>query len=143
MEALILAPIAVWMILLAHGIAWAFRRSKCSRLEAGDFPGVPGDRFEQWRRVELRSIEISLWVTSGLLLVGVILAIFVLGPDVFLSLVAPRQFSWALAIIYGSAIAVVFPYFLLCLLGLTISAMYGSKAKRLKKSLGIQWPGKA
>jgi len=128
--------IVVSSILLVHGIASAFRRSKCRRLEAGDFPGVPSDKFEEWRRLELKSIDILLWTQWGLVAISAIFAIFVLRP-----LLRSGEY-YAGLFLFGAYVLFYPAYLVLLLVGLMISASCGSEAKSLKKSLGIEWPGK-
>jgi hypothetical protein len=73
----------VQFILLIVGIVYANRRPKLKHLCASTFPDVPGDDFTLWKKLEMASIDIFLWTTWGLFIVGTLAAIF-------LGLFAPR-----------------------------------------------------
>ena len=45
------------IVLLILGIFYIVRRPKITRLRADDFPKMPPEVFDQWRRLELRSIS--------------------------------------------------------------------------------------
>jgi len=110
------------IILLVLGIFYVFKRPKLKRLTGAEFPGVPSSGFEEWRKLELASIDIFLWATWGLAVIGTIVA-------------------FALAsMLAQSGEAVIVCYCLIFLSGLILSAIKGSKAAKLRKSLGIQWP---
>ena len=91
------------------------------RLAVTEFPSVPSDRFEEWTLLELASIHIFLWATSGLAIIGTIVGLI-------LASASPE-----------SAEFITVGYFVAILAGLTVSAIKGSKAAKLKKSLGINW----
>jgi len=112
----------VQIILLIVGIVYANRRPKLKRMHASDFPNVPKDDFDRWKTLEMKSIDIFLWATWGLFIVGILAAIFV-G-----------------SIIPGGAIGLQIILIALFLLGLLISALYGSKAARIRRNLDICWP---
>ena len=114
----------IQLILLIVGVFYFVKRPRLKRLAATNFPAVPPDRFEEWRHLELASIDIFLWATWGLAIIGTIFG-FVLA-----------------AVIPESAGVFTAGYIVLFLAGLTVSAIKGSKAAGLKKSLGINWPRK-
>jgi len=139
----LLVALVLSIIHLVHATALAFARPKYRRLQARDFPGIPSDKFEEWRRLELRSIDIFLWATWGLLAIGAVIAIFVVAPAVReAERRRPGWFKWEELAVLGAYLVSYLVYFVLSLVGLAISNMYESRAKRLKKSLGIHWPGK-
>jgi len=100
---------------------------KC--LTPEDFPDVPAEEFDRWRNLELKSINIfalSIAATIVLSLVaGVVLALPHRGSG---------SDDMSLFVMFGTLAC-----FLLCLL---IAAIPGTKAQKLKKSLGITWPKK-
>src|SRR5690349_17261132 len=55
----------IGLILLGLGGIYAVNRPKISRLTVGDVPGVPGHVFDEWKRYELRSIDLFLLITWG------------------------------------------------------------------------------
>ena len=114
----------IQIILLIVGVFYFVKRPKLKRLAVTEFPGVPSDRFEKWRQLELGSIDIFLWATWGLAIIGTIVGFM-------LAAASPE-----------SAGVVTVGYFVIFLAGLTVSAIKGSKAAKLKKSLGINWPPK-
>jgi MFS-type transporter involved in bile tolerance (Atg22 family) len=93
-------------------------------LTNADYPGVPADRFEQWKALELKSVTIFLWATWGLLLIGT--------P---ITLVFATRFP-------GGALGIQALYLVLFLILLLFSAIPGTQAARLRKELGIRWPRK-
>lgn len=112
------------IILLIAGGYYFSKRLKLKPLTATDFPEVPVERFNEWKQLELNSIDIFLWASWGLALIGLIVRLIMLtGPD-------SENTGNSSIIIY----ALVFWG------GLIASAVIGSKAKKLKQSLGIVWP---
>jgi hypothetical protein len=114
----------VQIVLLIVGIVYAVRRPKLKALTVLDFPGVPADRFEEWKALELKSIDLFLWATWGLLIVSIPVALLV-G-----------------AAFPGGAMGLQVLFLVLFLLLLAVSAAFGSKGAKLKKALGIKWPRK-
>jgi len=110
-------------MLMILGIVYMSRRQKLRALTVSQFPGVPADVFAKWKALELKSINIFLWAAWGLFLIYILL---------------------------GSALALVFPegwmlvlagcYWVLLIVLLTLSAIPGTKAAKLKKQHGIRWP---
>ena len=84
--------------------------------------GVPEDKFYEWRELELKSMNMYIWATGGLLLISIPVQILaaVVFPD--------------------AAIGVQLAFGVLFLILLTMSAIPGSKAAKLKKQLSINWP---
>jgi len=112
----------VQFILLIVGIIYSNRRPKLKRMQASDFPDVPSEEFNKWKTHELISIDIFLWATWGLFILGILAGIFI-G-----------------SIIPGGVIGLQIILIALFLLGLLVSAIYGSKAAQIQKNLGIDWP---
>ncbi len=106
------------LILLIMGIVYAFRRPKLRALEADQFPDVPVEKFEKWKRLELKSINNFLWATWGLLIVS----------------------TFAMVAFPGSATELQLFFFALFLFFLIFSAVSGSRAAKIKKQCGIKWP---
>jgi hypothetical protein len=125
----------VQIILLILGVVYVIRRPKLSRLAPADFPTVPADQFAAWKRLELASIDIFLWSTWGLATIGtvIVFVVSVVIADATPSRAAGAQIRVAETIILGCN-------GLLLLVGLTISAIRGSQAAKLRNTLGIRWP---
>ena len=112
----------IQLILLIMGIVYAVRRPKLKALAVSDYPDVTSEQFGEWRELELKSIDMFLWATWGLLLLGtpVVVAVVFAVPE--------------------SAVLVQVAYLVIFLIMLGFSAIAGSKAASLKKQLGITWP---
>jgi hypothetical protein len=110
------------IILLILGIIYAVRRLKLKALESKQFPDVPVDKFQEWKDLELRSIDIFLWATWGLLIISI--------P---VGLAVGKAFP-------GGVLGFRVLLFVLFLVLLVFSAISGSKAAKLKKQFGIKWP---
>lgn len=119
----------IQVILLIMGIVYFFRKNKISKVTSESFPHIPKDQFEEWKRLEVKSIDIFLWGTWGLFIISFPLA-FILVPILL-----------AIQSQVGQDSPIVFAYpglMLVALLTLLfISALIGSKAAKLQKSLGI------
>jgi len=113
------------LIMLIIGAVYFMKRPRLSRVAATDYPDVPAEQFHEWKRLELASIDILLWATWGLAVIGTIVVVLVasLSPDNEVP-----------------AMVILITYLVLFLLGVVVSAIKGSKAVKLKKSLGIKWP---
>lgn len=107
---------------LVFGTGCAVRRRKLKALTVSKFPGVSAQVFAEWQALELQSMNIFLWATWGLLLIG-----------------TPVMFVWAASFPAGAMGLEIF-YFPLFLVLLASSAIPGSKAAKLKKQHGIKWP---
>ena len=105
---------------LVLGVIYAFKKPRLKALEPSLFPAVPRDEFLRWKKLELRSINILLWGTWGWYLID--------GPICFITASLPSATSEViLQIIYP----ILFPIMIL------ISGISGSKAAKLKNTLGI------
>lgn len=113
----------IQIILLIVGIFYFVKRPKLKRLSYWMFPNVPSHQFYEWQALALASIDIFLWATWGLAIVGTVVA-------------------WMLAAVMPESgrIIIFIGYIVLFFVGLTVSAIKGSKAAKLKKALGIDWP---
>ena len=114
----------VQIILLIVGVVYAFRRPKISKLKPEQFPNVPHEVFDQWKRLELRSIDIFLWATWGVAIIGTVIAFVIVQSNP--TLAGPIQIA----------------YIVVFLVGLIFSAIDGSKAAKIRKSHAIPWPPK-
>lgn len=115
----------LYYALLLMGIVYAFQRFKLKSLSPSDLEEIPTDKFEEWKTSELKSIDFYLLATWGVLIVSKMAGI----------LIIPHFPSGAFAI--NSSIVIVFVVLLI------VSAVFGSKAKKLKKNFGILWPKKS
>jgi hypothetical protein len=124
---------AVWVFLPIVGTLCAVRRRKIERLAPGDFPDVPADKFQAWQQWELKSIQVALFSTWGLLILN-------LGATiVYASGSGGAGGNPHLPKSVLSAIDRWYPlvFILSFLAGLALSAMYGTEAAKMKKLLGI------
>ena len=107
------------IILLIVGIVHTVRRPRLQKLTPGDFPGVDVAKFFEWQQAELLASDIYLCATWGAAFIKIalfsILAQIELADDEFLL----AFFGW----------------WVVWLGGLTVAAIYGSKAKRLRNAL--------
>lgn len=112
------------IIFLIAGGYYFYKRLKIQPLAATEFPEVALKDFNEWKQLELNSIDIFLWATWGMALIGLIVRLIMLsGPETDNT---------------GNAPVII--YILVFFGGLIASAVIGSKAKKLKQSLGIAWP---
>jgi hypothetical protein len=112
------------LILLIVGIVYAVRRPKLRKLTTQDFPGVDTGKFLEWQQAELKGIDIFLWATWGAFAIKIALMV----------VLSKMRFSESTAITLLVVILVAW------LGGLTVAAIQGSKAKKLCKAAGIEWP---
>jgi len=119
------------IILLIVGIVYAVRRPKLKRLTAADYPDVEEAQFLEWKAVELRAISIFLWATWGAFVIK-------LGIQIILIAAAQSGSGLSTEATIGIMIAIIIAW----LIGLTIAAVHGSKAKKLRTAAGIRWPKK-
>ena len=111
------------LILIIVGFFYLAKRKKLKWLEQNSPPSVPPDKCDMWRKLELRSIDIFLWTVWGLFVLSIVVTILLHA----LQVTNPAA-RWAFTAGY------VVAFFG----GLTVSAIYGTKAAKLKKSLGIE-----
>ena len=107
------------IIFLILGIIYVCRRPKFSNLTSDQFAGVPTEKFMEWRKLELRSIDVFLWAVGGLFVIS-LLGGMVLATS-----------SWSDVVRFNIGIVVIF------LVMLIISAVAGSQAAELKKEFNI------
>ena len=110
----------IQIIVLIVGIVYAFRRAKIKRLEAAIFPDVPMEKFNEWKMLEMKSIDRFLWASWGLFVIGFV--VMVIGGK---NEVVMQAFN----------IIMVLAFFVL----LVMAAIPGTKAAKLKKQLGIKY----
>lgn len=120
-------------ILLILGIAYLFKRPRLARLRAEDYPALAEDEFLRWKRLELASIDIVLGTAFSVSLGGWLIsgALRMNRPEDIESRFGSSDSELSTAIVFQLV------YFAVFLLGLLVSALYGSKAARLRRSLGI------
>jgi hypothetical protein len=112
----------IQIILCIVGFFYLAKKPKLNQVSAASFPSVAPEQFEKWRSLELASIDIFLWATWGTAVLGTIIGI------------ALAQSGPAPAGVVMLVFAVLF------FGGLTASAIQGSRAAKLKSTLGIVWP---
>jgi len=99
------------IILFIFAIVYVIKRPKIALLKAADYPDVPSDKFEEWKRLDLLSRDIIIWVGFGWIAIEVIGAIIL------------RGYVFGLAIL---ALPVL-------LISMIIAAIFGTKANKIKK----------
>jgi hypothetical protein len=117
--------VILYYALLFMGIIYAFQRVKLKSLPGSDFEEIPAYAFEKWKSYEMKSIDFYLSATWGLLIVS----------KISRYLIIPHLPKGALAI--NSFIEIAFVVLLV------VSAVFGTKAKKLKNNYGISWPKKS
>ena len=120
------------IVLMFLGIYYAVKRPQIARATPSDCPGVPPEQVEEWQRCELRSIDIFLLSTWGNAVAGFVLSLLLLRGGAQPGGVVEANQS------VGTGIAVV--QIVLFLAGLITSAVYGSRAAKLRGEFGkIGW----
>ena len=109
------------LILLIAGIAKLVGRPRLRRLRSQDFPRADASKFEEWKIAELQATDTFLWVTWGALFIKLGIAAVLSGA----SLTADQSLAWLVGVI------------LVWFVGLTVAAIKGSHAKRLKQAAGL------
>ena len=120
----------IQVFLLIVSIFYWRRIPKLKRLPTSDFPNVDPVEFEKWKEQELTSYRVFLWASWGALLIS--LAIGFVGGFLVSGPLTAAQTNALNMIVAG-----------LWLISLLYSAVLGSKAKKLRDSLGIRWPPRA
>jgi hypothetical protein len=111
----------IQIILLIVAIRAFLRKPKLKALRAEQF-GAPEDKFCEWRELELKSNNILLWATAGLMVASI--AVQILAAVAFPDAMFEVQIA----------------FFVLFFILLTMSAIQGSKAAKIKKQFNIKWP---
>ncbi len=106
------------IIFLIFGIIYACRRPTVKRLTSEQFPNVPSEKFLEWKTLELKSIDMFLWATAVFFAIVIIYSLL------------PEDIS-------GDSMVVPVILFIGWLGMLTMSAIPGSKASKLKKQFAI------
>lgn len=125
-------PLMIQLLLLILGVFAVIRLPRLLKIRATEYPNVEPSTFRAWRSAELAS---AIWLIIATW--GVFILQFVAGLVV--------GFTFALAgktraQVDDALPAVTFGSIALLLLLLTVSGIYGSKAKKLKNAAGITWP---
>jgi hypothetical protein len=118
----------IGIILLVLGIVYGVKRPKIARLTASSSSGVPPHVFDEWKKCELRSIDVFLLATWGQGLFFLLLGL-VFGASAAQS--GDRE-SFDRLVTVLTIVQIV-----LVLGGLVVSAMYGSRASKLKSEFGL------
>ena len=116
-------------LLLLFAIFYVLRRDRIRHLRAQAFPNVPLPEFERWQHYELVSINVFL-------VCDLVAAYSLLGADFALLVLAtgmPQSLHDGLS-------DLPWPMLGLALIGLLISANYGSKAAALREKYSIKLP---
>lgn len=113
-------------IIVAVGIISALRRASLKRLGPAEFPNVASDSFEEWRSLELRSIDVFLKFGIASVLLFGLMYVFCLVPG--LELLCGLLVNMGLLPV---AFCVLF------LVGLILWLTGKVKATKLKRSLGL------
>ncbi len=124
-------------IILGLGIVYAFKRRKIKHLSVKDFPNISTEQFEKWRNFEMKSINIYLLSSWGFTtlyyIFKFILEIYLL-PEKKALLNSDIPFMSKEEILFFS-MAVPILYLISLIVGIVFSAIYGSKASKLKKAM--------
>ena len=110
----------IQIILLIVGIVYAVRRPKLKASEASQFPDVPADKFEEWKALKLKSIDIFLWATCGLLIISITIG-----------LLAAAVFPGGTMVLQSLFLVPFLPF-------LVFAEISESKAAKLKKQFGTR-----
>lgn len=120
------------IIFIVLAVIYLVRRPKIKALENYQFPHIQPQEFERWKHYELLSIDIFLWVllfstvsTTAAMVIGLTLS-QALGQSNSIFQIVPLVGN-----VLGIGVFIV---------GLVVSAVYGSKAASLKKRLGLELP---
>lgn len=100
---------------LILGVVYLFRRPKISELTAENFPHVDSEKFAAWQKLELKSIDLFLWVT------GCTFVIRLFYPSIENHISDENR----------QVIPVV--VLIIWFIGVIVSGVYGMKARKLKK----------
>lgn len=103
------------LVMLVFAIVYAAKRPGLAAATPAGSPDVPADMFAEWKRLELLSRDIVIWVGFGWVGIEIVAAI-VLG---------------------GYAFGLAFVAVPIALATLVIAAVIGSKAAKIKKKYGI------
>lgn len=116
-------------ILLLIAIVYVLRRARIQNLQSRLFSHVPAPEFERWRHYELLSIDVFL-------VCDLVAAYSLIGADFALLVMAAGMPPILLDQLHN----LPWPMLGLVLLGLVISASYGSKAALLRRKYAIKMP---
>lgn len=119
----------LYVILLVMGLGYWTRRPKLKRLSVEDYPDVPPEKFEKWKRLEIKSIDWLLAATLGVGLVGIC-------GDAICEFMGRSERTMTVTTIMVLTLPAFF------LFGVIYSGVHGSDAAKLRKRWGIKWPRK-
>jgi hypothetical protein len=114
-------------------LVFAFRAKRIERLSSDRFPHVSPHGFKRWQTLSLRSVDIFLWSTLGLLLFGILAHTVLLRYLPTYTTHTDSMSIWRILNITEIA---------LLLVGLTASAWCRVRAWRLQRALDIKLPPK-
>lgn len=109
-----------------------FRLQRLRYLRASDYPAVDANRFLVWQTAQINAVRWYVWVTIGNFVyqVGLVIVSLVLFPEL-----AEDDF-----LIFPNSAASALVLFAPFIIGLTIAALKGSRAKKLRRAEKIMWP---
>jgi len=113
---------ALRILCLISGISLLVKRPKIKALSPSQFPDVPEEQFDEWKRHEMRSVDLFLWAGWGLLLISI-------PAELLFAILWPGG-EFALGLILGVTFLII----------LIASATSGTKASRIKKQYGFRSP---
>ena len=119
----------IQLILCIVGIVYLVRRPKYVGARAENYPGTDPVRFGEWRRLELKSIDVFLWATWGTFALSLVLTFGAVAISAAMG-GTPGTGSPVVLVLAGIMTVLFFG-------GLIVSAIAGSQAAKLRKELGI------
>ncbi len=120
--------ILIWIILFIYLLKFNRNKSKLKPLTSQDFPDVDSKNFDTWKKAELRTLNTYRNVILGSFLLGIFIGIFM----------------WVVKISANNLLGLIISilYMVILFIGLSIAALFQSKAKKIKIDAGIIWPKK-
>ena len=111
------------LILLILAIVYLAGRGTIARQDPKEHPDVPPDEFARWKRYELRSRDIIIWIGFGWFAAEILILVplVMLGSGETLNYICP---------VILMAVPVM-------LIAIVVSAVFGSKAKGIKNKFNI------
>ena len=113
---------ALQILCLVSGLSLLVKRPKIKALSSSQFPNVPMEAFDDWKRHEMKSLNLFLWAGWGLLLLSI-------PAELVVTLVWPSGLL-ALGIVLGVMFLTV----------LVSSAISGTEAAKINKRFGFKTP---
>lgn len=118
----------VQLILMIVGIIYLIRRPKYARLSHEDYPHLPEEVFHRWRRLEVISVDIFLVATWGVFIISAIHLVLVFQE--YGTFAYALENTWVSQLVFSG----------IFLVGIIISAIFGSMAAGIRRREGIDSP---